>query len=92
MNKMKEKKVRTMANPNLDLKEYVHALLSKEDLGNMEPHARCGRPLSWPQQVQGILVVAPGMQVKEDKEHLAMCERKKQNEWTSLQSSTDGWM
>ena len=69
---MKAKKMRTMANQNLGLKEYVHALLGKEDLGNMEPHARRGRQLFWPQQV-----MAPGMQVKEDNEHLTMCERKK---------------
>ena len=72
---MKAKKMKTMANQNLGLKEYVHALLGKEDLGNMEPHARRGRQLSWPQQVQGILVVAPGMQVKEDKEHLTMSKK-----------------
>ena len=42
--------------------EERHPLLGKEDLGNKEPHARCGWQLSWPQQVKGLFVVVPGMQ------------------------------
>ena len=39
-----------------------HPLLGKDDLGNKEPHARRGRQLPWPQQVQSLFVVVPGMQ------------------------------
>ena len=42
--------------------EEQHPLLGKDDLGNKEPHARRGRQLPWPQQVQSLFVVVPGMQ------------------------------
>ena len=51
--------------PDLGLErvcEERHPLLCKEDLGNKEPRARCGRQLTWPQQVQDLFVVVPDMQ------------------------------